>query len=147
MRVGKAGAELMDMMTIEGVYRNGRVELAEYPEGVEQAKVVVTFLAEAETGRTKSLRKGSASQVRSETALIAGDRYPEALRDEYEALIHKKLLRAMTEDEAARLEAVRAEINHLDRQSESWPAWERRADGVDLEIADLRQELEALPDA
>lgn len=31
-------------LTIEGVYRDGKVELAENPRGVENAKVIVTFV-------------------------------------------------------------------------------------------------------
>ena len=137
----------MALITIEGVYENGRVELTENPEGVERAKVMVTFLTEGIVSRTKPVRKGRAAQGWSETAPSAGDRYPQALRDEYEALLHKKLHRTMTAEETARLEVVRAEINWLDRQSESWSAWEQRAVEVDREIADLRRELQALPDA
>jgi hypothetical protein len=36
------------LTTVEGVYENGRVELAERPAGVERAKVYVTFVKEAE---------------------------------------------------------------------------------------------------
>ena len=32
--------------TIEGVYRQGRVELAEQPTGIEESRVLVTFLPE-----------------------------------------------------------------------------------------------------
>lgn len=32
------------MNTVEGTYRNGRVELAETPQGIEEARVLVTFL-------------------------------------------------------------------------------------------------------
>lgn len=34
------------LTTVEGVYENGRVELAERPAGIERAKVYVTFVAE-----------------------------------------------------------------------------------------------------
>jgi hypothetical protein len=36
------------LTTVEGVYENGRVELAERPAGVERAKVYVTFVKEVE---------------------------------------------------------------------------------------------------
>jgi len=36
------------LLTIEGVYENGRVDLTELPRDVSHAKVIVTFLA-AET--------------------------------------------------------------------------------------------------
>jgi hypothetical protein len=32
--------------TIEGVYRQGRVELAEQPTGIKESRVLVTFLPE-----------------------------------------------------------------------------------------------------
>lgn len=33
------------LTTVEGVYKNGRVELLEQPEGIEEARLLVTFLA------------------------------------------------------------------------------------------------------
>lgn len=47
------------LTTIEGVYKNGRIELSEIPEGGEERRVLVTFLeggtsngsAQAATGR------------------------------------------------------------------------------------------------
>lgn len=39
------------MRTIKGIYRNGRVELAETPTGVEEANVLVTFLDPAAGGQ------------------------------------------------------------------------------------------------
>jgi hypothetical protein len=35
-----------DTKTVEGIYRNGKVELLETPTNVEEARVIVTFLAE-----------------------------------------------------------------------------------------------------
>ncbi len=32
------------LQTIEGIYRNGQIELAETPESISQAKVIVTFV-------------------------------------------------------------------------------------------------------
>ena len=32
------------LLTVEGAYRNGEIELAEIPENVEQADILVTFL-------------------------------------------------------------------------------------------------------
>ena len=32
------------LLTVEGTYRNGKIELAEIPKDVEQADVIVTFL-------------------------------------------------------------------------------------------------------
>src|SRR5882724_11117380 len=127
MKAGKAGTKPMALITIEGVYENGRVELAQHPEGANRAKVMVTFLTETSAGRTKPVRKGGVSQGQDKSTPVAGERYPQTLRDEYKALIHKKLHRSMTAEEAVRLETVRAEINRMDRQSESWTAQEQRA--------------------
>jgi hypothetical protein len=33
------------LLTVEGTYKDGKVELAETPTGVKQARVLVTFLA------------------------------------------------------------------------------------------------------
>jgi hypothetical protein len=32
------------LLTVEGIYKDGKVEVAETPAGVKQAKVLVTFL-------------------------------------------------------------------------------------------------------
>ena len=36
------------LRAVEGVFRNGRVELQETPENIREARVIVTFLAESE---------------------------------------------------------------------------------------------------
>ena len=42
------------LMSIEGVYRKGKIELAELPGHVpEEARVIVTFLDSAGVGRTE----------------------------------------------------------------------------------------------
>jgi hypothetical protein len=38
----------MSLFTVEGVYENGQVKLAEKPAGVDRARVTVTFLPEDE---------------------------------------------------------------------------------------------------
>jgi len=35
------------MITVKGVYKEGKVKLLEVPEGVQEASVLVTFLSEA----------------------------------------------------------------------------------------------------
>lgn len=35
------------LKAVEGIYRNGRVELTEQPEQIAEARVIVTFLPEA----------------------------------------------------------------------------------------------------
>ncbi len=36
------------LTTVEGVFKNGRIELEEEPPALEEARVIVTFLADAE---------------------------------------------------------------------------------------------------
>lgn len=40
------------LLTVKGMYKDGRVEVAEKPIGVEQAKVLVTFLT-SETAESR----------------------------------------------------------------------------------------------
>ena len=42
------------LLTVEGIYSDGKVELTEKPTGVEHAKVLVTFLPQ--TGPPESVR-------------------------------------------------------------------------------------------
>ncbi|HKI05292.1 MAG TPA: hypothetical protein VKK31_25145 [Thermoanaerobaculia bacterium] len=49
------------LTTVEGVFRDGRVELREAPPGVEEARVIVTFLPESPESGAASL--GLASEA------------------------------------------------------------------------------------
>ena len=139
----------MALVTLEGIYENGRVKLVVKPQGVKRAKVTVTFFSNTEAEEVQTDRPNSAQTAQNESATVSGReaRYPRPLREEYKVLIQKKLHRILTAEEAVRLEAVRKEINQRDRQSASWAAWESRAQEVEQKLASLRQELEALPDA
>lgn len=144
----------MALVTVEGVYENGKVKLAERPVGVDHARVMVTFFPETvldagQENPASPLRHSSLSGKRESVAAspVMQKRYSPILREEYKTLILKKMHRTLTATEAARLASVREQINQADRQSESWSAWEHRAEAVEQELADLRQELEALPDA
>lgn len=137
----------MARMTVEGIYENGKVVLAARPEGIERAKVRVTFLIDARASRARQGGKGKEPDVQRAVPPEAQDRYSPILREEYKALIQKKLRRLLTEGDAARLKEVRAEINRLDGQTESWPARETRAREVEQELDNIRRELEAMPDA
>jgi len=54
------------LTTVEGVYKEGHIELSETPEGVQQARVLVTFLSQngaaSDEGRAQTapryLRRG-----------------------------------------------------------------------------------------
>ena len=72
----------MPILTIEGVYRDGKVELAERPEGVgESARVLVVFLPPpAQPGPTpEDLRREAGRRLRSllsEGLPLGGPPYP-----------------------------------------------------------------------
>lgn len=70
--------------TVRGVYRNGRVELLEKPEGVDQAEVVVTFpdpTTTAQDGASREARRQTAMKWLRETSWnLGGPPYPS--RDE-----------------------------------------------------------------
>jgi hypothetical protein len=140
----------MAQTTMDGIYENGRVRLVGKPVGVKRAKLIVTFLAEAEAEETQEEPQNHAPPVPVETTRSAAETdegYPLPLREEYKVLIHKKLHRMLTQEEAARLEAVRDDINRIDRQAESWANWDSRAQTVEQQLTSIRRELESLPDS
>jgi len=47
------------LTTVEGTYKDGKIELAETPVGLEQAKVLVTFLPTATTARQPQVLYGA----------------------------------------------------------------------------------------
>ncbi|MBM4048832.1 MAG: hypothetical protein FJ279_27335 [Planctomycetes bacterium] len=50
---------------VEGIYRDGKVELAETPEGVKEARVIVTFLGTASLwNQTPPLTPGEIAELR-----------------------------------------------------------------------------------
>jgi hypothetical protein len=57
------------LRAVEGLFRDGRVELQEIPENIQIARVIVTFLAEAEPKATPSGE--AAERVRGFEALVA----------------------------------------------------------------------------
>jgi len=72
-------------------------------------------------------------------------RYPAALEAEYNALLHKKFARTLTAEEALRLQAVRDEMSAIDRNYPDIRALQ--AQKLSEELAQIRAELDALPDA
>jgi hypothetical protein len=52
------------LTTVEGVFRDGRIELREAPPDVERARVIVTFLPEASESGASSLRSASEANRR-----------------------------------------------------------------------------------
>jgi hypothetical protein len=74
----------------------------------------------------------------------ADDLYPAALMDEYQALIERKFRRAHTPEDVARLQAVREEINAVDRQRSRPDTWDMQHQRIQEELAQIRAEAEAL---
>ena len=66
---------------------------------------------------------------------------------EYHALITRKLTGSLTDAEAVDLQDVRHVIAEIDRLTPSLPIWGRQAEAIDAQLAQLRTEIEALPDA
>ena len=65
-------------VSIEGVYRNGKIELAEVPEDVpDETRVVVTFTHRAEAGpidlRALGIDEAQAADLRARLATFAED--------------------------------------------------------------------------
>lgn len=48
------------LKSVEGVYQNGRVELAEVPDGIAEAQVIVTFLPKTGTRQLSAYGIGEA---------------------------------------------------------------------------------------
>jgi hypothetical protein len=63
------------LKSIEGVYRNGRVELAEIPDDVrDETQVIVTFLAPRVVDlRARGIDEAHAAELRARFATIAED--------------------------------------------------------------------------
>lgn len=61
----------MALLTLEGVYEDGRVALAEQPEGVERARVVVTFLPPEGEGDTQTNDEAEQSRREAISQLMA----------------------------------------------------------------------------
>lgn len=74
-------------------------------------------------------------------------RYPSALEAEYDALIEKKLNRTLTTVEACRLQDVRNVIAEIDRLTLTNDIRTERLNHIETELAEIRAEIDALPDA
>ena len=74
-------------------------------------------------------------------------RYPSTLEAEYDALIDKELHGALTKAENLRLQDICSVIAEIDRLTLSNNMRNQRFDQVEAELAQLRTEIDALPDA
>lgn len=60
--------------TVEGVFRNGKIELAETPLDVDEARVIVTFLPEdAINLSTRGIDEAQAASLRARLRSFAAD--------------------------------------------------------------------------
>lgn len=90
------------LTSVEGVYRNGHVELSEVPENVtEESKVIVTFVPAAILPRghvllaDHGISKEQAAELRASLSTFADDwDSPEMdIYDDYEAILAKRSAR------------------------------------------------------
>jgi hypothetical protein len=63
------------LTAIEGIYRDGQVELLEKPEGLPEARVIVTFLPLTPGKRPGEARERMLSRMRA-GVLLGGPPYP-----------------------------------------------------------------------
>lgn len=60
--------------TIDGIYRDGKVELAEVPTDIEEARVVVTFLDDGVVDlREREIDEKQAAELRARLSAFAED--------------------------------------------------------------------------
>jgi hypothetical protein len=70
------------LKSIEGVYKNGRVELLDEPAGIDEARVIVTFLPAAASEplasgevdlRSRGISESDAAELRTRLGAFAED--------------------------------------------------------------------------
>jgi len=60
--------------TVEGIYRDGKVELLETPTDVDEARVIVTFLPEGSINLSeRGIDEGQAANLRARLSAFAED--------------------------------------------------------------------------
>lgn len=101
------------LTAIEGVFRNGQIELRELPENIHEARVIVTFLEEAESTRLES-DQGRAAREHLDDEAFGGSVQP--LAPEAFALSEERL-RAFQSLVASLPEAPAVPLDALDREN------------------------------
>lgn len=62
------------LKTVEGIYRDGKVELLETPEDVEEARVIVTFLPDVSVDLAeRGIDEAQATDLRARLQTFAED--------------------------------------------------------------------------
>ena len=69
-----------------------------------------------------------------------------ALREEYQQLASKELARALTPEEAARIEVVATQLGDIEMESEASRVWEEQAGKMNALLQELKCTLQAFPD-
>ncbi|MBI5525328.1 MAG: hypothetical protein HY897_03270 [Deltaproteobacteria bacterium] len=74
------------LKTVEGVFKNGKVELLEIPDDVEDAKVIVTFVPQGAVDlRSRGVDEDQALELRARLKAFAED-WDRPEMDAYDAL-------------------------------------------------------------
>lgn len=74
------------LKSIEGVYRDGKVELLEIPDDVDEARVIVTFLSVGSVDlRSRGIDEKQAAELRARLQAFAED-WESPLMEAYDAL-------------------------------------------------------------
>lgn len=64
----------MMLKSVEGIYREGRIELTETPEGIDEARVIVTFLPAGKVDlRERGIDEAQAADLRARLRAFAED--------------------------------------------------------------------------
>ena len=83
-RNARASFDLV-MVTVEGIYKNGKVELIETPARIDQSRVLVTFLGNNEVDlQSRGISETQAADLRARLKTFADDwnRPEDAIYDE-----------------------------------------------------------------
>ena len=59
--------------SIEGIYKEGKVELLETPDDVDEARVIVTFIADSIDLATRGIDESQAANLRARLQTFAED--------------------------------------------------------------------------
>jgi hypothetical protein len=74
------------LKSIEGVYRDGKVELLEIPDDVEEARVIVTFLSTGSVDlRARGIDDQQAAELRARLQAFTED-WESPMMEAYDAL-------------------------------------------------------------
>lgn len=62
------------LKSVEGIYRDGRVELLEMPEGIDEARVIVTFIPAGKVDlRERGIDESQAADLRARLRTFVED--------------------------------------------------------------------------